>query len=303
VNIENGQGTLTNYDIFVAAGGINIAKAESFIVDITDGALTINFTATLDNAKISAIELISCTEPVINSIVASSEIVCVGSSTTLSVNGNLGSATSWYLYTESCGGTLVDSNHTGIFEVSPVNNTTYYIRGEGGCVTPGSCSKVEIQIKTGDVSVVMSGQTLIAKPAGATYQWVNCNDNIDIVGETLRFYTPAEIGSYAVRMTEDNGCSTTSSCVDVVIVGLSNDNPEEIIVHPNPAQSFVMIRLPIQYDNYLIKITDTQGRSVLTTYATNRREIDLNIETLARGVYFIQIRSEQLIKTVKLIIN
>ncbi|WP_336514419.1 malectin domain-containing carbohydrate-binding protein [Pollutibacter soli] len=60
VNIENGQGTLTNYDIFAKVGK-NVATTEQFVVNVSDGAINISFTSVLDNAKVSAIEIISTT--------------------------------------------------------------------------------------------------------------------------------------------------------------------------------------------------------------------------------------------------
>lgn len=58
VDIESGQGTLTDYDIFVAAGGAAIAKVETFSnVSVTDGNLTITFTTKTDAAKVNAIEV------------------------------------------------------------------------------------------------------------------------------------------------------------------------------------------------------------------------------------------------------
>ncbi len=57
VAIEN-QPKLTNYDIFVRAGGALKAIQESFLLEVTDGVLNINFTSVKDNAKISAIEVI-----------------------------------------------------------------------------------------------------------------------------------------------------------------------------------------------------------------------------------------------------
>jgi hypothetical protein len=59
VNIENGQGTLSNYDI-VQQAGANTAKVEQFTnINVTDGFVNIAFTNIVDNAKISGIEVIS----------------------------------------------------------------------------------------------------------------------------------------------------------------------------------------------------------------------------------------------------
>jgi hypothetical protein len=56
VNIENGQGILSNYDIFSLAGK-NGALSEHFKVNVEDGQLNISFTTVKDNAKISGIEI------------------------------------------------------------------------------------------------------------------------------------------------------------------------------------------------------------------------------------------------------
>ncbi|WP_336514219.1 malectin domain-containing carbohydrate-binding protein [Pollutibacter soli] len=59
VNIENGKGTLSNYDIF-AEGGQNTMIVKEFPgITVTDGTLNIQFTSVKDNAKVSGIEIVS----------------------------------------------------------------------------------------------------------------------------------------------------------------------------------------------------------------------------------------------------
>ncbi len=88
----------------------------------------------------------SCVDPDIPTLTASPTSVCPGSSTTLNITGNLNDATHWSVYTGSCGGSLVGTTSTSTFVVSPSSATTYYIRGEGGCVTPGSCGTKTISV-------------------------------------------------------------------------------------------------------------------------------------------------------------
>jgi len=57
VNAE-GSPWLTNYDIFVSAGGGNKAKVETRNITVTDGYLDLNFVSLVDKAIISAIEVI-----------------------------------------------------------------------------------------------------------------------------------------------------------------------------------------------------------------------------------------------------
>ncbi len=57
VHIEGVQGQLTDYDIYLAAGGANTAVIETFMVTVSDGGLTIDFTSKVEYAKISGIEI------------------------------------------------------------------------------------------------------------------------------------------------------------------------------------------------------------------------------------------------------
>ena len=99
---------------------------------------------TADRPKLSITYTQPCTNPSITSFIAAPNSVCENGNATLTVNGSLNNATAWHLYSGSCGGTAVTSNTTGSFNVSPSATTTYFVRGEGGCVTPGSCSSVTV---------------------------------------------------------------------------------------------------------------------------------------------------------------
>jgi len=58
VDIENGQATLTDYDIVAEAGGSATAVVETFNnINVTDGSLTITFTAKVEAPKVSAVRV------------------------------------------------------------------------------------------------------------------------------------------------------------------------------------------------------------------------------------------------------
>ncbi|OWY20548.1 choice-of-anchor D domain [Sphingobacteriales bacterium UPWRP_1] len=62
VNIEGGPAELTNFDIIAQAGGPNTAIVKQFDnISVTDGILNIQFTAVLNAAKVSAIEVLGQT--------------------------------------------------------------------------------------------------------------------------------------------------------------------------------------------------------------------------------------------------
>lgn len=87
----------------------------------------------------------SCLDPSQPVIAASATVVCPGSTLDLTiVSGILNDATDWNWYSNSCGGSPVG---TGLsLSVNPTFTTTYYVRGEGGCVTPGACTSQTIVV-------------------------------------------------------------------------------------------------------------------------------------------------------------
>ena len=54
----NGQAVLTNFDIIAQAGGPNIALDRTFSVSSVNGLISIAFSTVVDNAKVSAIEIV-----------------------------------------------------------------------------------------------------------------------------------------------------------------------------------------------------------------------------------------------------
>jgi hypothetical protein len=217
VDVENGQGKLNNYDIVAVAGGALKAVSETFRkVNVNDGFFTIVFTAVVDNAKVSAIEIANCLPP--------------------------------------------------------------------------------------DTGVSQTGNMLTASANGAIYQWVNCASSAEIPGATGKTFTPETNGTYAVKITQD-GCTGYSVCINFTIVGLEVEEEGRISVYPNPGQSYVKIELPVHANYVAVDLTDVQGKSVMKSYVENSSQFGLNIESLTKGMYIIHIRTEKLIKTVKLVVN
>ncbi|WP_299603725.1 T9SS type A sorting domain-containing protein [uncultured Aquimarina sp.] len=112
----------------------------------------------------------ACTDPDVPTIVASPTAVCNGNTTTLNITGSLNDATQWVVYTGSCGGTQVGTTTSSSIVVTPTGpSTTYFIRGEGGCVTPGSCGSVSVTVNNlDDASFNYSSSTYCVDDADPT---------------------------------------------------------------------------------------------------------------------------------------
>jgi len=130
---------------------------------------------------------------------------------------------------------------TNTYSVAPVNGATSYTwtlpSGWSGSSTTNSITAtagtsgtisvtannsfgsspaqtIYVVLITINTSVTQTGSTLAADAAGATYQWIDCNGNAPISGQTFQSFTANSPGSYAVIITQ-NGCSDTSACYTI----------------------------------------------------------------------------------------
>lgn len=75
----------------------------------------------------------------------------------------------------------------------------------------------------------------------------------------------------------------------------------EVIVHPNPVSDLLNISLVQVYSDILITIYDSQGRKVSQNSFEGSSEIEMSVETLSTGIYYIRIQVGDLGTTKKII--
>ncbi|MBL4755921.1 MAG: gliding motility-associated C-terminal domain-containing protein [Flavobacteriales bacterium] len=156
----------------------------------------------------------SSINPDIPVVTHTSGTVCNGNNISLTISGNLNSATYWYVYTDSCGGTLVATTATSIINLTPASTTTYYVRGEGGGVTPGSCGTVTATAS--DFTAPVPDVATLADVTGACSATVTAPTATDncagtITGTTTDPLTYSTQGNYAITWTFDDGNGNTST--------------------------------------------------------------------------------------------
>ncbi len=122
----------------------------------------------------------------------------------------------------------------------------------------------------------------------ATYQWINCEDNLPIPGETNQVFTAVENGSYAVTVSLDN-CTLTSDCFDVTTVTVEEvDLSSEFLVYPNPTQGRFTINLSENFENGSIEIVDIGGRVIFRVSEINQNSIEVDFD-LKPGSYVVMV--------------
>jgi Domain of unknown function DUF11/Ig-like domain CHU_C associated/Secretion system C-terminal sorting domain/NHL repeat/WD domain, G-beta repeat len=181
---------------------------------------------------------------------------------------------------------------------SPVTHTSN-LTSVFGC---DSIIVTNINVNTVDASVVQDGSSLKATLTGATYQWIDDNNDL-LPGENNQDFIATQNGSYAVIISE-NGCSATSDFYPVTVQGI-RDNPFEnqIIVYPNPVGDKVTLDFPSFYNSIQIQIVNLTNQIMNThSFANVQKSVELDVRDLKSGIYMILVNADNnkaLLKIVK----
>lgn len=132
----------------------------------------------MDGAQtISSSSAISATTPSISTSVTT---ICEGDSSELTINtGTLNDNNTWEWFSTSCNGASIGTG-TSIY-VKPTTNTTYFVKGTGGCAADGNCNSTFINVipafnVVASVSnnSICTGDSISLNATGATtYSWNN----------------------------------------------------------------------------------------------------------------------------------
>jgi Secretion system C-terminal sorting domain/SprB repeat/Ig-like domain CHU_C associated len=182
-----------------------------------------------------------CSNPDVPAISSSTPVICQGDSATLNISGNLNDATTWEIYSTSCGSGLDGSVSGNSYSINPSNTITYYIRGEGGCVVPGTCGTITIVVNPSPLIQIDSISDVLCNGAlsGSVYSttgggtsplsidWDNDgtgdNDDLDDI-----FNLGA--GLYHITLTDANGCTSIDSAlvIEAPLLLLTSTTTDEI---------------------------------------------------------------------------
>jgi hypothetical protein len=147
---------------------------------------------------------------------------------------------------------------------------------------------IDLNVDSINTAVQNSGDSLIAQDTGATYQWVNCDNNsTPIPGETGQILKVAASGDYAVSLTK-HGCIDTSACYNVIPSGFETAIFEEnnIIVYPNPNEGLFTIEHSFT-EKKPFEVTNINGK-VLYRGTLTQKQTKVDLSNFATGIYLLR---------------
>ena len=251
------------------------------------GNTSYTFTPTSGQCVSNATMTVQVTAPDVP-VLSASQPLCYGDAAVLAIaSGNLNGAQQWEWFSGSCNGTSIGVG-TSINVTTLVNGTYYAIANGNGC-TSANCAQIDVVVPSViNTNVNQTGATLMAVATGVFYQWIDCGiGNIAIVGATNQTFAPtSSTGSYAVVLTNST-CSDTSSCVLVDQNGIDDLNGIVFDVIPNPVDD-QMTLLWTTSDMQDMELVDAAGRLVFSKNISGKNELNVNMEALRSGVYFVR---------------
>lgn len=179
------------------------------------------------------------------------------------------------------------------------NTATHILTNVAGC---DSIVTLNLTVNSvSNIGTTTNGATITANNNSATYQWIDCdNNNEPIEGATNQTFTATESGNYAVELTE-NGCTSTSACVAVTVIGIDElSNGLHAVVYPNPSQGNIEITLGSIVQDVELMLTDIQGRVIFTRNYPSLFKTNIELPD-AKGVYVLKLKAQDSTSTLRLV--
>jgi hypothetical protein len=184
--------------------------------------------------------------------------------------------------------TLCEGNYYVLGNDTLTQEGFYYnITSQNGAC--GNLQELHLFVIPVDSSVTLAGETLTANAAGASYQWVDCNNGYAFInGATSQSFTPSSDGNYALIIAQ-NGCADTSSCYTITNVGIhENISDVDVRISPNPVSNVAMIE--IKNSGSTLIIQDVEGRIVYRQYH-DAEKFSLDVSDWQNGIYLLTVQN------------
>ena len=273
-----------------------------------DSTITLNLT--INNSTNSSITTTTCDSFILNNQTYFSSGTytqtltnTAGCDSTITLNLTINNSTNNSITTTACDSFML-------------NNQTYFSSGTytqtltntAGC---DSTITLNLTINAVDTSVAQNENILTSNAAGDVFQWINCNGNIPITGETNQSFTANANGNYAVIVTQ-NTCTDTSDCFNIIIVSADENSLSNTIeVFPNPSKgTFTIITKEKEFALVIFNIFGEKiyqslvnRHSSLTNPSITYVPILIDFSDKPNGIYFLQVKYENKAAVKKIILN
>lgn len=232
--------------------------------------------------------------PVHASVSASDMIVCIGADAVLTTSATaITESNPTYTYSWSsvpAGFSSTASNPT----ITPSVATTFTVvvtNNQSGCSDEVS---IEIDVLASpEIPVITADENLLSSTVAESYQWYFNGTEID--GAVSQSYSANQTGNYQVEVWNADGCSSISDNFNFEVSDVESISTHAAQIYPNPNSGEFSIFAESEFS---YQIVSAAGSVV----ATGENSGTVDMSGFAGGVYYVIIKTDELVSTQKLII-
>jgi hypothetical protein len=159
---------------------------------------------------------------------------------------------------------------------------------------------LSISVAPDDSMMVQTADSLVAQSSTAQIRWWDCKTQNYVYGVGGQVFVPQYNGHFAAELTQ-NGCTYRTRCFEVINVGtlsLSKGSPI-IDIWPNPAKDKIFIKSSEHISK--VSLIDSYGKIVLELTELKSKDFEMDISTLAIGIYLMKMEWENGVEIRKLV--
>lgn len=171
-------------------------------------------------------------------------------------------------------------------------STGFYSRTFKTALGCDSIKYLDLSIGLNNKVILSNGTYFTALQDNVTYQWYRCNPFRKIINETNKTFHTLTKGSYAVVINDNKGCSDTSMCIDLYSSNLNANLDFKTRIYPNPFKTHFIVEMERLNKAIQIKLYDMTGKQILNNTYMNKGKIEINVESISKGTYYLQIETE-----------
>lgn len=210
------------------------------------------------------------------SLVAESNTFCDGQSVQVSLPADFVTA-EWNTGTTS-----------EMFLVTAAGEISALMTSASGC-TAQSDTLEFFTLPAPEAPLITQDGTLLTSSTAIAYQWYFNGNAIE--GANGQAWNAVSTGDYTVEGIAANGCSTFSTPVNVLTVGVAEEFADGFALWPNPVKGEVNLVVPHAMLDALVTVMTADGKVVFTLNSGSDSQLVINVDDLAAGAYVMLVAS------------
>lgn len=281
------------------AATVASSTATSIVTTVPTGATTGKITVQVGTPTATSAANFTVTVPAATITInpqPQSTAICNGETTsfTLSASGTTNLAYQWQKFNGSVFNNISNTGgYSGVTTSTLSVNTSgnfgpgdYRCRVSGDLAVDVFSETVTLTLTPPPAAIITADETQLTASSGDTYQWYQ-NGSIVPGATNQNFdFNSLEYGLYVVEVTK-NGCTTTSLPYEYLITGLEQTR-EDLKVYPNPVEENLFLEFKLPYTIQVIGVTG----NVIQNLNAQSVHSSLDFSSIAKGIYFLKIKSE-----------